>query len=114
MDPKSQMPPLPHSATAWCFGALWLFIAIVSVHDGYLVVLASDVIADTEQNPLGKFLIRSNNGEIWLFLLVKAAGTVIVSTMLLRLYIHRPTMAFAVAGPLSCFQFLLLVYLTFG
>jgi hypothetical protein len=99
---------------SWCFAALWLFIAIVSVHDAWLVLLFSDVIVDTEQNPVGRYLLQSTGGQVWLFLSAKAAGTVIVATLLLLAYVYRPTMALALAGPLSCFQMGLLLYLMLG
>jgi tryptophan-rich sensory protein len=108
---------LIHLRTRWnvaaaCFAVLWLFIAVVSVHDGYLVVLNKEHILEAEQNTLGRYLIEQNGGEVWLFLLAKAAGTAIACTVLLLLYRHVRRLALAVAGSMACFQFSLLLYLT--
>ena len=102
----------PCDAAAACFVACWAFIAMVAVHDAYLVVLCRDVILIAEQNPIGRYLIERNGGDIWLFLLAKGAGTVAVCTLLLMLYHYCRRLALAVTGPLASFQLSLLLYLS--
>ena len=94
------------------FFYLWLFIAAVSVHDGYLVALHRDVIGSTEQNPLGRYLIELNGGQIWVFLGAKAVGTVIGCGLMLMLHHLRPRLGLAVARPVAVLQLALLLYLT--
>ena len=53
------------------FAACCLFVVAVSVHDAMLVVLHADIIGDVEQNPIGRWLIELQGGEIWLFLVAK-------------------------------------------
>ena len=103
---------MPCDAATMCFAVLWFFIALVAVHDGYLVVICSDVIRSAEQNPLGRFLIELDQGDVWLFLTVKAAGTAAVCTVLLTLYHYSRRLALAVCGPLASFQLSLLLYLS--
>jgi hypothetical protein len=97
---------------AQLFGVLWLFITFVSVHDGYMVALRRDVIRHAERNPLGQYLIARNGGDIWLLLAAKAAGTTAASSLLLLLHQLRRQLALFVAGPVACFQFGLLLYMT--
>ena len=95
------------------FAAMWFFIALVSVHDGYLVALRRDVIRHEERNPLGRYLIEWNNGGVALLLSVKGIGTVVTCSFLLLMYQCRRRLALAVAGPVACFQLALLLYMTF-
>lgn len=93
------------------FGLCVLFIASISVHDAILIILNDDVIDEVEQNPLGRWLLRMQGGDVWLFVLVKLAGTAFVCAALITLYqIHR-RVALAVSSALAAFQFILLVYL---
>ena len=89
---------VPWDRAAMCFVGSWVFIAFVAVHDAYLVVLCRDVILDVEQNPIGRYLLRQDDGGVGLFLTVKAAGTAGVCTLLLSLYHYCRRMALAVAG----------------
>jgi hypothetical protein len=95
------------------FLGMWLFIACVSVHDGYLVAMYRDVIAQTECNPLGQHLLELGDGEIWYLLGAKAAGTIFACSALLVLFWHSPRLGSVVAASLASFQFWLLVHLTF-
>lgn len=96
------------------FGACCLIVAIVSVHDAFLVVLNDDVIAQFEQNPLGRWLLDLQGGDIWLFVLVKLMGTAVVCATLIVLYRIRRQIAMSVAIVLAAFQLALLGYLTFA
>ncbi len=102
-----------HHRKGILFAACCLCIAVVSVHDATLVVLNDDVIAQVEQNPLGRWLIDLQGGEVWLFVLVKLAGTAVVCATLITLYRHRQDVGMMAAGTLTAFQIALLGYLTF-
>lgn len=100
--------PTPTTAV---FVACCLWIAMVSVHDAMLVVLNDEVIVEMEQNPLGRRLIELQHGEVWLFVLLKLAGTAVVGAVLLTLYRRQQRWAFTIAAALALFQTFLLAYL---
>lgn len=93
------------------FYLLWLFIAFVSVHDMLLTVLLRESLADFEQNPLGQYLIALD-GDVWLFLQAKGAGTVVACTCLLLIHQYWNRIVFSVAVPVALFQLWLLLYLS--
>jgi hypothetical protein len=88
-----------------------VLVGAVSVHDAILVVLHDDVIDEMEANPLGKWLLELQGGEVWLFVLLKLVGTAFVGATLIMLYSRHRRMAISVAGALAVFQLLLLGYL---
>ena len=86
-------------------------IALISVHDAMLVVVHHETISELERNPIGKWLLDIQQGEVWLFVLVKLAGTAVVCTVLVSLYQRCRKLALPIALSLTTFQSLLLVYL---
>jgi hypothetical protein len=94
------------------FAGLWLFIACVSVHDGYLVALNRAVILETELNPLGRQLLLAAEGEVWGLLAAKTVGTVLACSLLLLLFWHSRRLGSVVAASLAMFQLGLLLFLT--
>jgi hypothetical protein len=90
---------------------MWLFIIGVSVHDGYLVLACRSAMADAELNPLGRWLIHSNGGDIWLLLAVKAIGTLASSSLLLWLYWLRPCLGWVACTAIWLLQLALLIFL---
>ena len=102
----------PRRANPLIFGVAVLFIAAVSVHDAALVVLNEQVIADTEQNPMGRWLIQRDGGRVWLFVAVKLLGTAIACAALVALYQSWRTAALAASASLAGFQLWLLLYLS--
>jgi hypothetical protein len=108
-------PTWPVERRRWrdlVFPCLWLFIAYVSVHDGYLVALNRGVILDVERNPLGLHLLHATGGDVWGLLVVKTAGTVLACSVLLLLFWHSRRLGSAVAAGLAGFQLMLLLFLT--
>ena len=61
---------------------LWIVIVAVSVHDGYLVLLNRRTIAEVERNPLGRWLIAADMGNVRFFLVAKVLGTIVAATVL--------------------------------
>ena len=108
---EADVKPLRELRGKMLFFGLWMFIIGVSVHDGYLVLTSRTVIDETEQNPVGQWLLRINRGDIWLLLLVKAAGTILVGTLLLLLRTIRPRLALAITPSVAIFQLWLLCWL---
>ncbi len=106
--------PISHSLVDWLFGSAWFFVVFVSIVDGYLLLECRDVIAQTELNPLGIALLALAGGQVWLFLLLKLLGTIIVSTLLLAIYHRHRGVGFCIAMVIAGFQFVLLAYLHIG
>ena len=105
------LQPLLRKRAALTFALCCVWIAVVSVHDAILVIVNHEVIGQFERNPFGKWLIACDDGEVWLFVVVKLAGTAVVCTVLVRLYQYRGDIALLVAFVLSGFQMLLLFHL---
>ena len=93
------------------FLLMWLLIIGVSVHDGFLVLASRNSITDMELNPLGRWLIHCNGGDIWLFLAVKAFGTLAASSLLLWLYWLHPRLGWTACAWIFLLQLALLVFL---
>jgi hypothetical protein len=102
---------LRRSFESLVFAAAMLFVGAVSVYDGYLVVRTGDEIRHFEKNPVGLFLIEHNHGDPTVFLMAKAAGTLVVLAALTMLYQRSQRIAFSVASALILFQAGLLVFL---
>ena len=94
------------------FGLCCLFVAAVSVHDATLVVVNHEVISEVERNPVGKWLLEVQGGEVWLFVFLKFAGTALVCAVLVTIYQHSQRFGMITAAPLAVFQIVLLLYLT--
>jgi hypothetical protein len=93
------------------FAAILFYVSAVSAYDGYLVVRTGDEIRNFEQNPIGLLLINCNGGNPSLFLVVKAAGTLLV-LILLRALNHRSRrLARPVTLAIALFQSGLLLFL---
>lgn len=91
-----------------------LIVMAVSVHDAMLVILNSDLILEVERNPVGRWLIELQRGDIWLFVLTKFLGTAVVCSILVMMYEFRVRQGLLAAAGVASFQLVLLCYLTFG
>ncbi len=100
-----------HDLTYW---SMWLFIVFVSVWDSFLTLLHRTEMHTAELNPIGRALIELNAGGVFYLLVAKAAGTLLVTSILATLYDHNPRRAFAITTPISGFQLGLLAFLTFS
>jgi len=98
----------PHAVL---FYGLWLFIILVSVIDGYLVVRHRDKILVFERNPVGRALIKLNDGRVWFLLLAKFIGTVAACAALLLLRRWREHVGLTVAIAVAVVQLFLLLFL---
>jgi hypothetical protein len=92
------------------FPTFWSFIGLVAALDIYLIERFRGVLAHLEENPVGLFLIKLNGGDVGVFIRVKAAGTVVVMSALLGLYIYRRRWSFPVTASVAAFQCGLLAY----
>ncbi|NQV28846.1 MAG: hypothetical protein HQ518_31210 [Rhodopirellula sp.] len=98
----------------WRYNAVVGFIAAVSVYDAALVLLCAEVIAFTEQNPVGRYLIRINGDDPTLFILLKLIGTALTVLVLLKLFQEFRHLAVPVAAGVASVQMSLLLYLSFA
>lgn len=97
----------------WWFPAMCLFVAVVSFYDAYLVVKYDNVILETEQNPVCRYLISLDVQNMSVFLPAKFAGTSFVILILTNMYRRERQMWFPVTAGLATFQLWLLCYLSF-
>ena len=79
-----------------------------------LVILNADIIGEFERNPVGRWLIELQSGDVWLFVVVKLVGTAVACTVLVTLYELRARLALIVGGAVASCQMALLWYLTFA
>ncbi|MEO2008183.1 MAG: hypothetical protein ABGX22_05785 [Pirellulaceae bacterium] len=91
---------------------LWTLIVAVSVHDGYLVLLNRWTIAVDEMNPVGRWLIATNGGDVRFLLITKLTGTIVAAAILLILYWRKPRLAWIICPIVAVAQTGLAVYLT--
>jgi hypothetical protein len=96
------------------FFALWLFVMFVSVLDGYLVFRFRHLIHWTELNPLGRWLISANGGQVWSLLGLKYAGTTLACSLLLLVYWKNARLGTLIAAALAVLQLSLLLFLLLG
>ena len=66
-----------------------VFISLVASYDSYLAVKLRDTLYVEELNPLGRMLIRMDNGDVALFMGLKMLGTISVLGTLLFLYYYK-------------------------
>lgn len=116
-DARGGSPPLSDilglvDGSRLLFGALLVLILSISVHDASLVVLNHGVIADVEQNPIGRWLLRVNHGEVWLFVGVKLLGTAAAGAVLMEVFRLAPRIAWVAATAVAAMQVVLLAYLS--
>ena len=96
---------------------MWSCVAIiasVSMYDVYWSFKTQFVLAETEQNPIGKWLINLDNGDIALFMTVKMMGTMFVILAIPALFFFRRRWGMSACVSVATFQLCLFCYLNFG
>jgi hypothetical protein len=86
-------------------------IVIISAIDTYWLSKARDYIEEVEQNPVGRYLISLDNGDVSLFILCKFLGTYIAVAATYAIYKKYPKYGMVVAVSLAVAQICLLLYL---
>jgi hypothetical protein len=101
------------SFSSWTpvFVGVLVFVAGVSVYDGYLVIRTGTMIRQFELNPVGLYLIDCDDGNVDVFLRVKAAGTLVTLAGLCVLHRHSRRLAGPVEIAIVVFQGGLLLFL---
>ena len=86
-------------------------IVLVAAVDVYWLIKNSEVILEYEKNPMGTWLVHTDNGSVALFTSLKMLGTFIVITTLSALYRLHAIKTIVMAGILASMQLLLLCVL---
>lgn len=96
------------------FSIQWLIIGFISAFDSYCSIKYRDFLYEFEQNPIGRYLIELDNGDVSLFIMIKIMGTILTLGILILLFLYNSKI-----GQISCFgvctfQLFLLIYLCFA
>jgi hypothetical protein len=93
------------------YGIMWLAIGIISSVDVYWSIINQEILIVEEENPIGRYLIEREDGDISLFMSVKVAGTIAALGILVVLYHWNKRYAWPIIIVLTVAQFCLLHYL---
>jgi hypothetical protein len=93
------------------FPILWSFVGVVSAFDTYLTFRFQDVLRQLESNPVGRYLIEIDGGNVNVFIRTKVAGTIVVLGVLAALHVYRRRWSFPITASIAAFQFALVVYI---
>ena len=88
-----------------------IIIAVVSAIDIYWLSRNRSSITMYEMNPIGQYLLKLDNGDVSLFILVKILGTNLVIAILYTLKYFNIKYTYIIAASLTLIQILLLLYL---
>ena len=97
-----------------CLAAMLAIITFVSCYDVYWSFKTAEILYQTEQNPIGMWLISLDGGDVSLFMTVKMVGTMLVILSIPALYCYRRKWGLTCAAGLTVFQCLLMVYFEIG
>lgn len=86
-------------------------IGWVAAIDTYWSIKLQDILVQTEQNPIGVWLIHKDEGSVALFMGLKFAGVVMVLGCLVFLHSFNRRLANVIISGVWFFQVVLLWYL---
>ena len=99
----------------YIFPLLWAFITFVEVYDIYWSIKLQEVLYVFEKNPIGKWLISMDDGDVALFMSFKAAAIITALSSTAFLYmVGKYRIAFVALILLFLSRFFLLLYLETG
>jgi len=93
---------------------LWSFVGAVSFYDGYLLAANREVIGETEENPVCRYLLQINRGDVSLLLRSKALGTGAALLTMVAVWLRDKRIGLPITAAVAAFQLVLLLYLTFA
>lgn len=97
------------------FTLLWFFISFVEVYDIYLSLKYQDTLYENELNPIGKFLIDLDGGDVALFMTAKVAGIIMLITAIpLLLFFKKKRLAWTFLLLAFTSKLAVLCFLEFG
>ena len=93
------------------FELLCLIIVVVSTVDFYYLVKTRSVIMELEQNPIGRYFIELDKGDISIFIAAKFFGTVSALYLLFKLKSLGLKHIILITSIVAVAQIILLIYL---
>ena len=96
------------------FWLLLVIVAAVAAYDVYLSIKFQDVLFAMEENPIGRWLIALDEGDVALFMTAKMIGVTAVVLTLPAIYRFRRSWGLLTVTALASFQSWLFYYLTFA
>lgn len=94
--------------------AMWAFIGVSAAYDVYLSVKYHETLRVLELNPLGRWLLELDCGNVALFMGCKLLGTIIVLGTLQMLYLYRPNLGIRTTVGVAGVQAAVVVFLNFA
>lgn len=91
-----------------------MIIAAISLYDIYWSFKTQEILYEVEQNPIGRWLIAADSGDVALFMTLKTLGTMIVLGAIPMTYWFKRWWGMTAAIAVSAFQCVLFLYITFG
>jgi hypothetical protein len=102
---------MPLKKDSIIFEFLCFVIAIISAIDLYFIGKTRTIIQESEENPIGQYLIVLDNGDISLFMATKFLGTMLALYILFKLHRLQFKHILLVTSVIAIAQILLLIYL---
>ena len=96
------------------FALCWIVIVGVSSIDTYFAIKYSDVLYHMELNPVGRWLIEADGGDVSLFMAAKLFGTWLASFFGMLLFLYRRSLGIITSLAVCMMQIALLFFLTMG
>jgi hypothetical protein len=94
---------------------IWLFIFFVETYDIYLTVKFQNCLYLQEKNPIGRWLIDLDNGDVALFVAIKVAAIIVVlASVPLLFMVKKKKLAVVCLTALFFCKVALLLYLETG
>ena len=93
---------------------LLAFVAIVSAYDMYWAIKLQDSLYANELNPMVRWLMRLDGGDVALAMSLKMIGTITALSLTTLICIRRFSVGFIVCCSLALFQAFLLWFLHYG
>ena len=93
------------------FAVMWVAIGMISAIDLYWAVKNQHIMLEMEENPIGRWLLLQDDGDVALFMGIKMAGTTLALGILIFLYHYQRRFAWISIITLTILQFYLLHYL---
>ncbi len=113
-QPRASTTPQRSPRGKVWFWSMCLFVGAVSAYDGWLLVRNQEVILAVEENPLCRWLIELDQGNVGLLLQFKAAGTAAVVLALKVIHVFSARWSVLITIAIALFQAGLLAYLMIG
>ena len=93
----------------WAMLGMRAVIVLVAAIDVFWAIKVRDNLI--ELNPMGRWLMRIDGGDVALFMACKLVGTILACWLMGWLYAWRPRKAVAITAAVMVVQLLLLVFL---